>query len=67
MEVRRWRTETRRRGPHALHNVARRLIDIEEHKHALATDEVPYVASHQARINNPEIIAIVGDMVRRMT
>ena len=32
VEVRRWRTETRPRAPHALHKVARRLIDIEEHE-----------------------------------
>ena len=66
VEVRRWRTETRPRAPHALHKVARRLIDIEEHEYALATDEVPYVASCQGRFNNPEIIAVVGDVVRRM-
>ena len=46
--------------------VARRLIDIEEHEYALATDEVPYVASCQSRFNNPEIIAVMGDVVRRM-
>ena len=46
--------------------VARRLIDIEEHEYTLATDDVPYVASCQSRFNNPEIIAVLGDVVRRM-
>ena len=47
-------------------DVARRLIDIEEHEYTLATDDVPYVASCQSRFNNPEIIAVMGDVVRRM-
>ena len=46
--------------------VAKRIIDIEEHEYALATDEVPYVASCQSRFKNPEIIAVMGDVVRRM-
>ena len=47
-------------------DVARRLIDIEEHEYTLATDDVPYVASCQSRFNSPEIIAVMGDVVRRM-
>jgi hypothetical protein len=46
--------------------VARRLIDIEEHEYTLATDDVPYVASCQSRFVKPEIIAVLGDVVRRM-
>ena len=43
--------------------VARRLIDIEEHEYTLATDEVAYVASCQSRFNKPEFIAVLGDVV----
>ena len=46
--------------------VARRLIDIEEHEYTLSTDDAPYVASCQSRFDNPEIIAVLGDVVRRM-
>ena len=46
--------------------VARRLINIEEHQYALTSDTEPYEASCQSRFNNPEIIAVFGDVVRRM-
>ena len=46
--------------------VAGRLIDIEEHEHTLATDDVPFVVSCQNRFNGPEIIAMLGDVVKRM-
>ena len=46
--------------------VSRRLIDIEEHEYALASDDVPYIASKQSRFNNPVIIVMMGDLVRRM-
>ena len=52
--------------PMLFEQVARRLIDIEEHEYTLATDDVPYVASCQSRFNNPEIIAVMGDVVRRL-
>ena len=55
-----------RERPMLFEDVARRLIDIEEHEYTLATDDVPYVASCQSRFNNPEIIAVMGDVVRRM-
>ena len=55
-----------RERPMLFEQVARRLIDIEEHEYTLAADDVPYVASCQSRFNNPEIIAVVGDLVRRM-
>lgn len=46
--------------------VARRLINIEEHQYSLVTDAEPYKAKCQSRFNNPEIIAVLGDVVRRM-
>ena len=46
--------------------VARRLINIEEHQYSLPSDTEPYKASCQSRFNNPEIIAVLGDVVRRM-
>ena len=46
--------------------VARRLIDIEELESTLPTDREPYEASSQSRFNNPEIIAVLGDIVRRL-
>ena len=55
-----------RERPMLFEQVARRLIDIEEHAHTLATDGAPYVASCQSRFNNPEIIAVLGDVARRM-
>ena len=51
-----------RERPMLFEQVARRLIDIEEHEYTLATDGVPYVASCQSRFNNPEIIAVLGAM-----
>ena len=55
-----------RERPMLFEEVARPLIDIEEHEYTLATDDVPYVASCRSRFNNPEIIAVLGDVVRRM-
>ena len=46
--------------------VARRVIDIEELEYALASDLEPCKASCQSRFNNPEIIAVLGDVVRRL-
>ena len=46
--------------------VAQRLINVEEHQYSLAGDTQPYQAACQSRFNNPEIIAVLGDMVRRM-
>ena len=55
-----------RERPMLFEQVAKRLIDIEEHEYTLETDETPYVASCQSRFNTPEIIAVLGDVVRRM-
>ena len=55
-----------RERPMLFEQVARRLINIEEHQYALTSDTEPYEASCQSRFNNPEIIAVFGDVVRRM-
>ena len=36
--------------------VARRLINIEEHEYSLPNDEEKYVAARQSRFNAPEIV-----------
>ena len=46
--------------------VARRLINLEEHEYTLASDQEPYKAARQSRFNNPEIIAVLGDVIRRL-
>ena len=46
--------------------VARRLINLEEHEYSLANDQEPYKAARQSRFNNPEIIAVLGDVIRRL-
>ena len=55
-----------RQRPMLLEQVARRLINIEELEYALASDEQPYEAASQSRFNKPEIIALLGDVVRRL-
>ena len=55
-----------RARPMLFEQVAKRLIEIEEHEYVLETDDAPYVASCQSRFNNPEIIAVMGDVVRRL-
>ena len=45
---------------------AQRLYDIEEMEYSLETDQVQYVASAQSRFVKPEIVAVLGDVVRRM-
>ena len=55
-----------RERPMLFEQVARRLINIEEHQYSLAGDAEPYKAACQSRFNNPEIIAVLGDVVRRM-
>jgi hypothetical protein len=55
-----------RERPMLFEQVARRLINIEEHEYTLAADTEPYQASRQSRFNTPEIIAVLGDVVRRM-
>ena len=48
------------------YEVARRLINVEELEYTLETDEEPYEAACQSRFSSPEIIAILGDVVRRL-
>ena len=55
-----------RERPMLFEQVARRLINIEEHQYSLAGDAEPYKAACQSRFNNPEIIAVLGDVIRRM-
>jgi hypothetical protein len=46
--------------------VARRVINLEELEYSLATDVQPYEASNQSRFNTPEIVAVLGDVIRRL-
>ena len=46
--------------------VARRLINVEELEYTLETDEEPYGAAWQSRYSSPELIAVLGDVVRRL-
>ena len=57
-----------RQRPMLFEEVARRLINIEELEYTMRTDSKrqPYEASHQSRFNTPEIIAVLGDVVRRL-
>ena len=55
-----------RQRPMLFEQVARRLVNIEELEYALASDEQPYEAARQSRFNKPEIIALFGDVVRRL-
>ena len=52
--------------PMLFEQVARRLINLEEHEYSLANDQEPYKAARQSRFNNPEIIAVLGDVIRRL-
>ena len=46
--------------------VARRLVNLEELEYSLATDEEPYEAACQSRFSSPEIVAVLGDVIRRL-
>ena len=46
--------------------VARRLLNIEELEYSLATDDEPYEAACQNRFSSPEIVAVLGDVIRRL-
>ena len=48
------------------YEVARRLINVEESEYSLGTDEEPYEVACQGRFSFPEIIAVEGDVVRRL-
>ena len=45
---------------------AQRLYDLEEMEYSLPTDAVQYTAYSQSRFVKPEIVAVLGDVVRRM-
>ena len=55
-----------RERPMLFEQVARRLINLEEMQYSLASDTEPYEASPQSRFATPEIIAVLGDVVRRL-
>ena len=55
-----------RQRPMLFEQCAQRLYEIEEMEYSLETDEVQYVASTQSRFVKPEIVAVLGDVVRRM-
>ena len=55
-----------RQRPMLFEQVAKRLLDIEELEYSLPTDAEPYTASCQSRFNTPEIIAVLGDVIRRL-
>ena len=55
-----------RQRPMLFEQCAQRVYDIEEMEYSLTTDDVPYVASCQSRFVKPEIVAVLGDVVRRM-
>ena len=46
--------------------VARRLMNLEEMQYSLASDAEPYQASNQSRFNAPELIAVLGNCIRRL-
>ena len=56
----------KRERPMLFEQVARRLINMEELEYSLPTDESPYTASSQSRFNTPEIVAVLGDVIRRL-
>ena len=55
-----------RQRPMLFEECAQRLFDLEEMEYSLPTDEAQYVASTQSRFVKPEIVAVLGDVVRRM-
>ena len=46
--------------------VARRLLDLEEQEYHLDSASEVYEANEQSRFDNPEIVAVLGDCVRRL-
>ena len=55
-----------RERPMLFEQVARRLLDVEEREYRLDAGEMPCVASAQSCFNAPEIIAVLGEVVRRV-
>ena len=54
-----------RQRPMLFEQVARRLINVKELEYTLATDDKPYEAACQSCFNKPELVAALGDVVRR--
>ncbi len=52
--------------PMLFEQVARRLINVEELEYSMPSDEEPYQAACQSRFSSPEIVAVLGDVVRRL-
>ena len=52
--------------PMLFEQVARRLLNLEELEYHMAQDQVRYVASNKSRFNTPELIAVLGDVIRRL-
>ena len=54
--------------PMLFEEVARMLINREELEYALSSDSEsqPYRASSQSRFNTPELVAVMGDVIRRL-
>ena len=42
------------------------MINLEEMQYSLPSDAEPYVAASRSRFGSPEIIAVLGDVVRRL-
>ena len=55
-----------RERPMLFEQVARRIVNLEELEYALETDEEPYEAACQSRFSSPEIVAVLGDVIRRL-
>ena len=55
-----------RQRPMLFEEVARRLIDVEEMEYMLPGDETPYEARSPSRFTDPEVLAMLGDPVRRL-
>ena len=55
-----------RQRPMLFEEVARRLIDVEEMEYMLPGDETPYEARSPSRFTDPEVLAMLGDSVRRL-
>jgi hypothetical protein len=55
-----------RERPMLFEEVARRVINLEELEYTLSSEAQTYVASKQSRFNTSEIVAVLGDVVRRL-
>ena len=65
--VRRQRAKPRSRATDAFEQVARGLLNLEELEYSLAADGTAvYAAPNQSRFNNPELITVLGDDIRRL-